>query len=62
MLISGGPTNGVMQADDIDDTVQIVCNGFIPTTSEDWPFTCDNPEEYESNEDLQEELESEVSE
>ena len=52
MLISGGPTNGVMQADDIDDTVQIICNGYIPTTSEDWPFTCDNPEEYESNEEL----------
>ena len=40
-----------MADDDIDDTIQVICNGFIPTSSEDWGITCDNSEEYDANED-----------
>ena len=40
-----------MADEDIDDEVQVLCNGYIPTSSENWGITCDTSDEYDDNEE-----------
>ena len=41
--LSDGPTNGVMADEDRDDDVQVLCDGMIPTSSDEYSSTCNDP-------------------